>query len=135
MFNLWEWIKDAGSLVGLATGIFVVWDRWRQHAPEAFFATHKFESGTRKLELRIANTRHSPIFVWLSTGGKPGRFSIAVDQKTESVLRAVRRGVEQITIDGGTTANLNLVRPFDFHALVPTAVLTAEFKWRPVDSR
>src|SRR5262249_59301643 len=57
-----EAITVVGAIVGLATGLFTVWDRWARGRPLAWATAEKF--GANPLEyIRIKNPGHGDLFI------------------------------------------------------------------------
>ena len=56
--DLWTIVTDLGGLVGLATGLFVVWDRAFKDQPTEFLVgTPLAGFGRRSVYLRVKNAR------------------------------------------------------------------------------
>jgi hypothetical protein len=58
-----EAITVIGAIVGLATGVFTVWDRWARGRPLAWVTARKRFSGNPEEYICIKNPGHSDVFV------------------------------------------------------------------------
>jgi hypothetical protein len=84
-----ELIKTAGSLSGLASGVFLIWDRFMRDRPHASFHVERFLGrGEPQLHLRVKNGPQTAIWIRSFTATPPS-FGIAESDSVEGTVEAV----------------------------------------------
>lgn len=111
----WQVVQGVGALVGLATGLFVLWERVTKEVPAAYFVGTPFAPLLRQrfLFLRVVNRSERPIFVATTNGSRPGEYKIAKDDSTRSIVISVVPGESTFVVDGNTTVDFPLLNPPD----------------------
>ena len=90
--GLWEAVKGTGSVVGLLTGGFVIWDRLFRHRPTFYLvAGAPGMTGSRQILLRVTNNDQRTIIVRFPKPDKPTHLTVLIsDDITASVVAASR---------------------------------------------
>ena len=86
--NIFEAIKTIGGISGIFTAIFLVYDRFTKHYPEAFIEARPLIEGGANIAsfLYLKNVSERPILVsW--DNGQSDRLIIARDQSAEGIMR------------------------------------------------
>jgi hypothetical protein len=88
-----EAIKLVGAIVGFATGVFTVWDRWARGRPLAWVTATKLGANPYKY-IRIKNPGPADVFI-LAVRAYPSKvYSIAKDHSTEAIVGAASFNVD-----------------------------------------
>jgi hypothetical protein len=131
MGDLWDALQELGSLVGLATGLFVIWDRFFRHSPTAVLVTRPLIPGghTKGVYLQVTNRADRPILLSWENGLAPGRFGIARDHSIEAIVVSTLEGRSTIVLDSGEVKELLVLRPPDRHRIDPENYVGCELFW------
>ena len=106
MFDVWDLVTKVGSVVGLLTAAFVVYDRIIQRRPLAYFAPAPLGGIVRRTGyLRIRNTGEQPIIVHLPKA-MPGGFGIAADHSAHAIVSSMVRDEVSVSLEGNETKDL-----------------------------
>lgn len=129
---LWETVKGLGALVGLATGGFVLWDRFYRMTPTAVVVVRPMSSTSvvNSPYLQIRNPADRPILVRWQNGIPRGRFGLAADGSTKSIVVSLMEGESTVVIDSGETREFRLLKPNDAEDIDPENTIEADLYWR-----
>jgi len=130
MSELWEAIKGLGAVVGIMTGLFVLWDRFYKMSPVAVVTTHADEDGwVKTTHLRVWNPSDRPILIsWRN--GAPGNLRIAIDHSIQNIVTAAVGGAQTIVVESGQQKDLLLLKPEGYNAIDRENRVEAELFWR-----
>jgi len=127
---VWELIQGVGALVGLATGLFVLWERMTKHSPNIFVRSEPFLGGQRYLSVRIENRSDRPIFVEAQNGVENGELRVAIDNSIEAIVTSLLPGTSTFLVDGKETKDFPLLKGPDFSEMDPVNECTLSIRWR-----
>lgn len=129
---VWEIVKGLGAVVGLATGLFVLWDRFWRMTPAAVVVMRPVSEGGRVLSphLSIRNPADRPILVRWENGSRQGRFSLAKDWSTRSIVVSALGGETTAVVDAGETKEFPLHKPEDAGRIDPDNLIEVDLYWR-----
>ncbi|MCK0209360.1 hypothetical protein MWN33_15095 [Starkeya koreensis] len=128
--SLWGVVESIGSIVGLLTGIFVIYDKLFKNVPVMYFDVLTFSSGYRSIILRIKNVSQRPILVKFARAKNRNTFSLGLgDGARDSIVSLISKGA-CVSIDGNSDYYLKVVNSFDFDLVKDDEILSAYVKWR-----
>lgn len=106
---IWETAKGIGAIIGLATGAFVVWDRFYRMTPTAVVVVRPLIPGgiPKATYLQVRNRADRPILVSWQNGQREFSFGIAKDHSTRSIVASFVGGRETIVIDADAQKRLS----------------------------
>ncbi|TYR32090.1 hypothetical protein FY036_13480 [Mesorhizobium microcysteis] len=132
METLWDTIQGVGAIVGLATGLFVLWDRVFRFSPTAIVVVRPLLPGgmPKGTYLQISNPSDRPIIVSWRAGMRPNEFSIAEDHQTRSIVAALLEGGRSTVIDPASHRELLLLKPSNVDVIDPDNTIECEIYWR-----
>lgn len=133
MEYFWEAIKGLGAVVGLVTGIFVVWDRFWKMTPTAVVVMRPVSEHSSALtpKLSIRNPADRPmIFRWKNRSEK-GRFGLSQDILPLTLIKQLKKDESEVVIDAGQTMELDLHKPDNIDSLEPDSLIKIDdMHWR-----
>lgn len=127
---IWELVQGLGALVGLATGIFVLWERLTKHSPLSYFVSEPFHGGQRYLFARVSNRSDRPIFVAVQNGMENGQMRISLNDSTRAIVTSLLSGTSTFLINGNEVRDFPLLKAPDFGEMDLDNVCTVEIQWR-----
>ncbi|NRP19275.1 hypothetical protein LPJGGPFB_02530 [Ensifer adhaerens] len=129
---MWEYVNGIGSIVGLITGAFVIWERFLRYTPSAFLIAQPYIPGgaQKGAYLRIINRSERPIIVRWPTGMKDHTLSIARDHSTRSIIRTILEGDLATAIDGSSEHLFPVHTPNNFPEIPNDGTMSIEVSWR-----
>lgn len=138
MTELIEWLKTGGIIIGVATGVFTLWDRLLRDAPIIELVPGKSKLGRLKgsLQLRVINTGKRAVltsdFECNPRFAEPISDFDNIDAMTQ-VLVDVRDGTRtqvRLIVAAGTVGGINLVPfPSGFDGLKDTDQVEILLHW------
>lgn len=132
MDAVWDFVRGLGAIVGLATGLFVVWDRFFRFAPSAIVIVRPLIPGgiPKAAYLRVTNRADRPILVSWQNGRRNGEFGIAADHSSRAIIVSILEGCRTIAIDPSEATELVLFDPPDIDEIDPENTIECELSWR-----
>lgn len=129
--TVWDWVQGFGALVGLATGAYILRDRWFKHYPIAIIISKPiFEPGGDAFsKLRLTNPSDRPMLVSWEMGMRNGLFSIAKDDALKNIIISALPGTATIVLDAGETRELELMRPDNIGDIDDDNRIECELMW------
>jgi hypothetical protein len=121
--TLVEAITLVGSIVGLATGIFTVWDRWARGRPLAWVTAEKRFSGNPEEYICVKNPGHSDVFILgVRVHPKtPQIYGVAKDHSVRAISSSFHGNVN-VLLPPGKEQYLPIIElPKDLDAPIDTA--------------
>lgn len=128
---IWEAIKGLGSVAGLATGAFVIWDRFWRHTPQAIVVSRSLMEGSSNITARltIKNLASRPIVIsW--ENGAANHLRLAVDDSIHGIVSSLFEGRKVLAIDADQTLEFAILRPYNFPDLDPDDWLYMRLNWK-----
>ncbi|WP_105404136.1 hypothetical protein [Neorhizobium sp. T7_12] len=124
--------QGLGALAGVASVIFVVWEKWFRFYPSAFLiARPLIEGGAAKSPyLRVENRSDRPILLSWEDGPPYTGFRVGLDQSTRALIRSLIANQTSTALEGLATREFPLYRPEGFDDLALDAAIEVEFTWR-----
>jgi hypothetical protein len=134
---LWEVIKTIGSIVGMITGLFVVWDRFFRNEPSAFIVAYPLIPGGKQkgAYVRVMNHSERPIIVSWPKGSQPNAIRIALSSSETDVRGVLNGGRIATVIDGKQELLLPLLKPNNWESIEEAGTARVVIKWRFVQRR
>lgn len=132
MDTLIEILKTLGALAGLASGAFLIWDRFTKHYPVAIIEARPLMEGSRNIVpfLLLKNVSERPILLSWTDGKKTGELRIAKDQSQSGVLKSLFDGETTIALSSQAEAILPLFRPQPYEEIDPENMLELTMHWQ-----
>jgi hypothetical protein len=127
----WEVFKGLGSMAGLATGAFVIWDRFWRHFPIAVIVPRPLMHGSNNTVARLAvkNLASRPILItW--ENGTASHFRIAKDDTIHSVVSSLFPGRRTVALDVNEIRELELLRPANYEEIEHDDWLHLTLLWK-----
>jgi hypothetical protein len=130
--EIWEIVKGFGSIAGLVTGAFVVWDRFWRHTPQAIIVPRPLMEGSVNIVARLAvkNLAPRPILLAWDNDGRPAHLRIAKDDSIHGVVSSQFPGRRTIVLDVGEVREFDLLRPANYFDLASEDWLHVEVSWK-----
>ncbi|WP_156390479.1 hypothetical protein [Rhizobium sp. Root1203] len=124
--------QGLGALAGVASFIFVIWEKWFRFYPSAFLVAHPLiEGGAAKSPfLRVQNRSDRPIILTWADGPSRTAFRIGKDQTTRALVRSLVATETSTPVEGLAVRVFPVYRPEGFDDLDAEAVIELEFLWR-----
>lgn len=125
---IWSVIKTLGSLGGLVSAAFLIWDRATKYKPYARFIQKEANNtaGGSQVICRIYNPNDRIMLVQVNLPNQPQELSL--DANDETFLRS---GVDKtILIDPNIFVDLDVVCYPDWKSLSHNKVVRVVFKWK-----
>ncbi|EJB07522.1 hypothetical protein Rleg9DRAFT_6536 [Rhizobium leguminosarum bv. trifolii WSM597] len=121
-----------GSVIGVVTGAFVIWERFFRYQPMAFIiAKPLIPGGAQKAcYLRVINRSERPIFVSWPTGIEDNALRIAADHSSRAIVKSLLHGEKAVVLDGGEDATFPVLKPRNWEALEPDQTIETIVRWR-----
>jgi len=131
MSDLWQFIQGLGALVGLLTGLFILYERLFREAPLAVIIPKSLTPGsvTKVCRLRIINRSPRPILISWTAGDYACNFAISKDDSLREVISAVVPGEVVHVVNGQTTTDLTLFPPSRLNEIDLDNVIEADVRW------
>jgi hypothetical protein len=132
MSEIWEFVSGLGALVGLATGIFVVWDRFFRHSPTAIVIARPLIPGGKVngTYLQVTNRSDRPILVSWKSGVRDGQFGVAAGDSTLQIAESVLDGHRTVVIEPTSAYDFVLLMPPQYSELDVDSRVEARLLWR-----
>jgi hypothetical protein len=104
-----EAITVVGAIVGLATGLFTVWDRWTRGRPLAWVTAEKF--GANPLEyIRIKNPGPGDLFILGVRAYPPKIYGVSRDHSGRAIADALSFNIDvNVLLGPGETRDLPII--------------------------
>jgi hypothetical protein len=127
--EVWEAVKGTGSVVGLLTGCFVVWDRLVRQRPTFYLiAGEAGMTGSRQILLRVTNNDRRSIIVRFPKPEKPTRLTVLIsDDINASVVAATRSRFPARAVAPSASADLTIAA--EWREKPSTKALTIRAQW------
>lgn len=127
----WEIFKGVGSMAGLVTGAFIIWDRLWRHVPQAVVVPRRLMEGSVNIVARLAikNLAMRPILLSWENGAS-GHLRLAKDDSVGGVVNSLFGGRKTIVIDVGASRELEIMRPYNFDEIAPDDWLHLTLQWK-----
>lgn len=125
---MWEVVQGFGAMVGLITGMFVLWERLTRETPFAYVVAKNYTLAHRTAYLRLKNRSERPILVFFLASRENNRLVPAPDE--DDALLTIVSGTEMtVAMDGGETKDFPLGEPPNIDDVAPDNQLVCEFRW------
>lgn len=128
---VWEVFKGLGSMAGLATGAFVIWDRFWRHTPQAIVVSRPLMEGSSNIVARLAikNLASRPIVIsW--ENGAANHLRLAVDDSIHGIVSSLFEGRKVLAINAEETREFVILRPYNFPDINPDDWLYMRLNWK-----
>ncbi|MEI4482252.1 MULTISPECIES: hypothetical protein [unclassified Phyllobacterium] len=131
MDGIWEAIKGIGSIVGLLTGGFVVWDRFLSSAPSMIIRAKPLLTGSVEKWpiLDVTNKGDRPIIIRWKNGERLNSFGLAKDNSTRSIVESLVPGSSAVSIDTGESLKIEMFLPSNLEAIDDGNQIEVEVFW------
>jgi hypothetical protein len=103
-----EVLTVIGSIVGLATGLFTVWDRWARGRPLAWVTATKLGANPYEY-IRIQNPGPVGVFIKRVRAYPPGIYGVAKDRSPGAMMKAQINIDVNVLLGPGETYDLPLL--------------------------
>lgn len=129
---VWQTIQGVGAVVGLVTGLFVVWDRFIRMTPAAVVYPRRLSesSAFKTLYLQVRNPADRPILLTWRNGLHKGVFGLVADDSTRSVVESVLDGKTTVVVDAGASRDFRLHKPQDIAEIGLDDTVDIKLSWR-----
>ncbi len=101
-------LQFVGAIVGLLTGVFVVWERIARGRPLAYIHSSE-RAGGHFVYLHVENRAETPLLVSIFDGSREKFFSIATDHSAEALMAYLLPGVTTIVLAPKVASDFPLV--------------------------
>lgn len=137
---VWEIVQGIGAVVGLLTGLYVLYDYFTREVPTAFIVSRPLIEGSvqNKLALRVANKSERPIICqWKNEQHEsdPYTLGIMLDHSVRAGVDTVLPGEAAVVIDGHKAVEFPILMPSGRHEINKDNTLTTEIRWGFVQRR
>lgn len=129
----WSFLQALGSLVGLITGVFVVFEYFTRHRPLMFIIAVPFADvpgANRFYFLRVKNRAERPLLLRVRNGSRNGELRLSKDDSTHAFVTSVLEGSSTFVIDGSTHDDFPLSKPPNFDELDSECYMRSVVYWK-----
>lgn len=121
-----------GSIIGIITGAFVLWERIFRYEPSAYLiAKPMIPGGVHKaVYARIINRSDRPIVLSWPNGRTDSVMRIAIDHSARAIVGSVFEGTESVVLDGQEEKNFPVMLPPNWQDLEQGATIEIVITWR-----
>ena len=129
---MWEFVKTAGSVAGLVTAMFVIWDRLFRNAPSAFIISTPLAPGgvPKAAYLRVVNRSERPLILSWPTGISENDLRLSVDHTLDQIVAATLDGTKSTAVGGNEQADFVVFKPERFDRMDKDQIMELEVLWR-----
>jgi hypothetical protein len=129
-FSLWEALKTIGSMAGLITASFFVYDRLVRARPLAFITRAPLGgAGRPALYLRVMNRSERPLLLTFPPRVKQSTLTVLADHSYRSIVRALGGEKSVVVLQGGEQSDFPLNRSETFEQMPAKTPLSVEMIW------
>lgn len=128
----WDIIQGFGAIVGIVTGVFVIWERFFRYQPAMFLVSQALIPGgaQKACYLRVINRSERPIIVSWPTGIARDDLRISAGSTIRDVVAALMDGHKAIVIDGSETAMFPVHTPTNWPELSSDQTVEVVLTWQ-----
>lgn len=126
----WEVFKGLGSLAGLGSTSYLLWDRYWKHVPQAVVVPRPLVDGSVNIVARLAITNLAPRPILVGWENAPGEMRVALDDTLRGVIGSQFPKRTTVAIDAGEVREFPLLNPSGYEALSSDAPLSIDLKWK-----
>ncbi|MGN7878426.1 hypothetical protein [Ensifer sp. 22460] len=128
---MWEYVNGIGSVVGLITGGFVIWERFFRYAPSVFLIARPYIPGgaQKGAYLRVVNRSERPIIIRWPTGVNDHALNIARDHSMRAAIMTALDGEIAIAIDGCSEQVFPVHAPDNIGSIPSEGTMSVEISW------
>lgn len=129
--DIWETVKGVGSIVGLLTGGFIVWDRFVSSAPSIVIRAKPLITGAVEKWpiLDVKNNADRPILIRWNNGERPFSFGLAKDNSTMSIIESLMPGTSTVSIDIKDSFQIEMFLPSELETIDDDNQIDVEISW------
>src|SRR5581483_7482919 len=131
MDALFEIVRTLGAIAGLASAVFLIWDRATKHHPVALFEAHPLVEGGSKIEVfvRLKNVSDRPVLLsWPNSQGR-GLY-IARNDSAEGIMNYLSEGETTIALSSQGEKVFPLLRPSAYSEIDSENMMELEIRWQ-----
>jgi hypothetical protein len=129
--DIFEAVKDIGSVVALVTACFLVRDRYVKHFPLAIIVARPVMPGSRNIvpSLYVKNVSDRPILI-LWSNEDATQLRIGRDQSEHGLISAMLEDETIVALGPASETYLPLIRPGNYDEIDADNVLQIGLRWR-----
>lgn len=130
--GVWSVVQGFGAIVGIVTGIFVIWERFFRYQPAMFLVAQALipDGAQKACYLRVINRSERPIIISWPTGIARDALRIAAGSSTRDVVAALIDGHKAIVVDGNETTMFPVHTPPNWQELSREQTVEVVLTWQ-----
>lgn len=120
-----------GSIIGIITGGFVIWERFFRYEPSAYITAKPLMPGgaQKQCYLRVINRSERPIILSWPNGTENDAMRLATDHSIGAIVNSLHEGEQAIALDGKVEEEFPVMVPPNWDQLEPQQTIEIRVNW------